>query len=472
MILVRRLVDRVFPRGALVLSILTFGYFAMGIVRNRALATTFGAGPELDAYNAAFKIPEIALDVLVAAGLTAPFVPIFNGLRQRDEGAAHDFGRTVLTVAVLVMSVVILILFVVAPQTVGFVASGFDDSTRALYVDLFRLMCVTPILFAASIVVGEVLVAHQQFLFYALAPIFYTGGIALGTVLFGREYGIHATAGGAVLGAVAHLTIRTIGLLRTPFRIRPAWRLRTPAFREFLRLMIPRMVSHPIDPLMLTYFPNLASSIGVGAVSAFNFASDYQVVPVSLIGVSFSLAVFPSLAAAYAAGDSPTFQRILRRNVVTIGVLTVLAAIALAVVARPLVDVLLGGGEFGPDDVDRTATVLTAYALSIPLDSLSYPLSRALYATHNTILQVVASLAGFATILFVGSTLAGPAGIVAIPLAAAAGGAVKVGLLVLFLVPRLRRIAIDGPALTAREAADTPDGDAGGPSRGGDAPER
>jgi putative peptidoglycan lipid II flippase len=153
MTLVRRLVDRVFPRGALVLSILTFGYFAMGIVRNRALATTFGAGPELDAYNAAFKIPEIALDVLVAAGLTAPFVPIFNGLRQRDEGAAHDFGRTVLTAAVLVMSVVILILFVVAPQTVGFVASGFDDSTRALYVDLFRLMCVTPILFAASIVV-------------------------------------------------------------------------------------------------------------------------------------------------------------------------------------------------------------------------------------------------------------------------------------------------------------------------------
>jgi putative peptidoglycan lipid II flippase len=458
MTLVRRLIDRVFPRGALILSVLTFGYFGMGIIRNRALATTFGAGPELDAYNAAFKIPEIALDVLVAAGLTAPFVPIFNGLRQRDERAAHDFGRTVLTAAVLVMSVVILVLFLLAPQTVGIVASGFDEPTRALYVDLFRLMCVTPILFAASIVVGEILVAHQQFLFYALAPIFYTGGIVLGTVLFGREYGIHATAAGAVVGAAAHLTIRTIGLLRTPFRIRPAARIRTPAFREFIRLMIPRMVSHPIDPLMLTYFTNLASSIGVGAVSAFNFASDYQVVPVSLIGVSFSLAVFPSLAAAYAAGDGDTFRRILRRNVVTIGILTVLAAIALAILAHPLVDVLLGGGAFGPDDVDRTATVLTAYALSIPLDSLSYPLSRALYATHNTILQVIASIAGFVTILIVGSTLAGPVGIVAIPLAAAVGGAVKVGLLVLFLVPRLRRIATDGPALTAAEAA----GDEGG----------
>ena len=79
MTLLRRLIDRVFPRGALTLSILSLGYFAMGILRNRALADTFGAGTELDAYNAAFKIPEIALDVLVAAGLTAPFVPIFNG---------------------------------------------------------------------------------------------------------------------------------------------------------------------------------------------------------------------------------------------------------------------------------------------------------------------------------------------------------------------------------------------------------
>jgi len=449
--LVRRLIDRVFPRGALILSVLSLGYFAMGVIRNRALANTFGAGAELDAYNAAFKIPEVALDVLVAGGLTAPFVPIFNSLRQRDERTAHDFGRTVLTVAVLVMSVVILVLFLVAPATVELVAPSFDPATRALYVDLFRLMCVTPMLFAASIAIGEVLVAHQRFLFYALAPILYTGGIVLGTVLFGHRYGIYATAVGALAGAVAHLAIRTVGLLRTPFRIRPRLAIRTSAFREFVGLMLPRMISQPIDPLILTFFTNLASSVGIGAVTSFNFASDYQVVPVSLIGASFSLAVFPTLAAAYAAGDALTFRQILRRNVVTIGLLTVLAAIALAILAHPLVAILLGGGAFGPSDVDRTATVLTAYALSIPLDSLSYPLSRALYATHNTILQVIASIFGVATIVVVGLTLSGPVGIVAIPLAAAAGGVVKVGLLTLFLIPRLRRIGTEGPARAAAE---------------------
>src|SRR5206468_3440929 len=131
--------------------------------------------------------------------------------------------------------------------------------------DLFRLMCVTPILFAASIAIGEVLVAHQRFLFYALAPILYTGGIVLGTVLFGHRYGIYATAAGALAGAVAHLAIRTIGLLRTPFRIRARVAIRTPAFREFVGLMLPRMISQPIDPLILTFFTNLASSVGIGA---------------------------------------------------------------------------------------------------------------------------------------------------------------------------------------------------------------
>ena len=86
----RGLLDRVFPRGAILLSVLSLGYFATGIVRNRVFANTYGAGAELDAYNAAFRIPEIALDVLVAAGLTAPFVPIYSRLRHDDRRRAGE----------------------------------------------------------------------------------------------------------------------------------------------------------------------------------------------------------------------------------------------------------------------------------------------------------------------------------------------------------------------------------------------
>ena len=437
---IRALVDRFLPRGALVLSVLSLVYFASGLVRNRVFAQTFGAGTELDVYNAAIRVPEIALDVLVAAGLTAPFVPIFSALRRQDEAQANQFGRTVLTAATVVMAIALAVVFTFAPFIAERAASALDPAGRALYVELLRINCIGQIFFAASICLGEVLVAHRRFAFYALAPIFYTGGIVLATFFFGRQYGVYATTWGGVAGAIAHFAIRAIGTTRTSFRIGPAFAIRTPAFREFVRLMLPRMASFPIEPVMFTIFSSLALALGPGNVSSLNFASDFQVVPVSLIGVSFSLAVFPTLAAAFAAGDRVGFQSALVRNVLTIAVLTTLAAVGLFILGEFGIRLLLGGGRFSDEDVARTSLVLAAFSLSVPFDSLSYPLSRGLYATRNTLLQVVASFAGFGTIVIGASTLAPTLGIVAIPLAYAAGSVVKVVLLSIFLIPRVRRI--------------------------------
>jgi putative peptidoglycan lipid II flippase len=448
-----RLLDRFVPRGAIVLSVLTFGYFVAGLVRNRVFANTFGAGAELDAYNAAFRIPEIAFDVLVAAGLTAPFVPIFTSLRRdRDEAAANRFGQTVLTFVVVVMGIAAAVLFVAAPWIGEVIGRDFDPATRALYVELFRINCLAQILFAASFAIGEILVANREFLFYGLAPILYTGGIILGTVLFAGTYGIHATAWGAVAGGLAHLAIRGAGILRTSFRPAIRFQLRTASFREFVRLMLPRMISLPVEPLIFTYFTVFALSFGPGNVSAVNFALDFQVVPVSLIGISFSLAIFPTLSAAFAQGDRAGFGILLGRNVLTIAVLTVLSAAVLFLLSGTLVDRMLGGGAFGSEDVALTSAMVAAFALSIPFDALTYPLARGLYATHNTALQVVASFSGLGTIVVVSQLLAAPVGVLAIPLSYAAGMAVKAGLLGLFLAPRVRRIG-SGAGVTEGHAA-------------------
>ncbi len=445
---IRASIDRVIPRGALVLTVLSLGYFAMGVVRNRVFANTYGASAELDAYNAAFRIPEIALDVLVAAGLTAPFVPIFSSLRHEtgDDAVANDFGRTVLTGAVAVMAVASALIFLAAPWLADRIGAGFDPATRELTVEMMRINCIAQVMFAASIALGEVLVANRRFVFYALAPILYTTGIVVATVLFAGRFGIVATAWGAVAGAVAHLGIRAIGTLRTSFRIRPGFAVRTAAFAEFIRLMVPRMVSLPIDPITAAWFTVLATGLGVGSVSAYSFASDYQVLPVSLIGVSFSLAIFPTLSAAFAADDGRSFRAELGRNLVTIAILTGVAAVALFVLSGTLVQVLLGGGKFGPDDVARTSAVVAAFALSVPFDALAYPLSRGLYATHDTLRQVVASFAGLGIVIVASGVLVGPVGIVAIPLGYAAGMIVKDVLLAVFLVPRVRQIGVSPPA--------------------------
>jgi putative peptidoglycan lipid II flippase len=444
-LMARTRLDRLLPRGAILLAVLTFGGYAMGLVRDRIFARTFGAGTALDAYNAAFVLPELALDVLVAGGLTAPFVPIFLGLRDGDDDdqAAHEFGQTILTLAVVVMAVASGLLFVLAPATVSVIAPGFQSAAdRDLYTGLFRVMCVTPVIFAASIALGEVLVADRRFLFYGLAPLLYNGGIVAGTVLFANSLGIYGAAFGAVLGALLHLGIRVAGIRRTSFRIRARLAVRTAAVREFVRLMLPKMASHPIDPLTFLYFTALATHFGAGNVSAVSFARNFQSVPVSLIGVSIAVAAFPILSAAAASGDRSGFVRILVTNLATTAVLTGGAALGLFLLSRVVISVLLGGGAFDTADVTLTAGLLAAFAVSIPLESLTHLLARAFYATHNTVIPVLASIAALVVIVVTGETLAPQVGVTAIPIAFTAGSLTKVAILAVLVRTRVRRIGV------------------------------
>jgi len=445
MLVIRRTIDRFLPRGAIVLSVLTFGSYGMGLVRDRIFARTYGAGVELDAYNAAFVLPELLFDVFIAAGLAAPFVPIFMKLDQDGSGTAARFARTVLTLAMATMGVAAVILFIIAPLTIETIAPGFTSAAqRSLYVDLFRVMCVTPLIFATSIVLGEVLVARRRFVYYGLAPLLYNGGIVVGSLLLHDRIGIFGAAVGAVLGALLHLTIRVLGLLRTDVRLRLEVDLSMPAVREFLRLMVPRMAGAPIEPLTFQFFTRVASRFVEGSVSSLSFARNFQSVPVSLIGAAFSLAAFPALSEAAGRGDRPAFVRILRTNVATIGLLTTAAAIALFVLSRFVIDFLLGGGAFDNEDVDRTALVLAAFSISVPLESLTYPLARAIYATRNTILPVTASLSGLAATIVATSALEQSLGLIAIPIGFTIGAAVKLVLLLFALRARLRVIAALG----------------------------
>lgn len=435
---VRALLARFLPEGAAVLSVLIFGSYVMGLVRDRIFARTFGAGAELDAYNAAFVLPELLLDVLVEAGLAAPFIPIFLQMRSEGDGREGDrFARTILTGAVTVMGAAALLMFIFAEATTGLIAPGFAADQRELYVSLFRVMLVTPILFAASLTLGQVMLAEQRYFWYGIAPLLYNAGIILGTIVF-TGLGIFGPAIGAVIGALIHLGSRFIGLRNSRFRIGLGATFRTASVREFVQLMLPKMVSHPVEPMTFLFFTSVATTLAAGSVTAVSFARNFQSVPVSLIGVAFALAVFPALSTAHATGDRRGFLRLLRTNLLSIALLTTAAALVLAVVGELAIRVLLGGGAFDAEDVALTSPVLAAFAIAIPFESLSHLLSRAIYATRHTLLQVIASLAGLGITVLATQLLVAELGIVAIPIGFAIGQAGKVLLLALALAVRVR----------------------------------
>ena len=377
--------------------------------------------------------------MLVESGLAASFVPIFLALRSRGDGADADrFGRTVLTAAVTVMGVAAVVLFVLAEPTTALIAPSFTGAQRDLYVSLFRVMLATPILFAASLTLGNVLLAEQRFAWYGVAPLLYNAGIIGGTVLFAPSMGIYGPAIGAVIGAVLHLASRLLGLRRSRFRIGPGRSFRMPAMGEFVRLMLPKMASHPVESTTFLFFTSVATGLAAGSVSSVSFARNFQSVPVTVIGVAFALAAFPGLSTLHAGGDRRGFLRVLGTNLVSITVFTTLAAVALVVVGELAIRVFLGGGAFDAEDVARTSLVLGAFAVSIPFESLTHLLSRAIYATRHTLLQVLASLAGLGVTVVAVLALLPSLEIVAIPIGFAIGQVAKVVLLALALAVRLR----------------------------------
>ena len=208
----------------MLLSVLTFASYLMGLLRDRVFARTFGAGSDLDVYNAALVLPELVLDVLVFAGLSAAFVPVL--LRtERDDAAggarvrAHrpDDGRRWSWPSRSG------VLFLIAPWTVAAGGTRLRRPAGASSTpSLFRQMCLTALVFAVSFALGELLVARQRFLAYGIAPLLYNLGIVLGAVLLGPRMGIEGVAIGTLVGSLLHLGVRIVGARRTGFRYRPA----------------------------------------------------------------------------------------------------------------------------------------------------------------------------------------------------------------------------------------------------------
>jgi putative peptidoglycan lipid II flippase len=437
----RAIVRTALPRGAVILSTVTLISFGMGVLEIKVLSHVYGAGTDTDAFNAAFRLPQTALDILVAGGLFACFVPLYVELKDEDRSDAIAFGRTIFSLAVLAMAVAVLVMVIFAPQCISFVAPGFSGDERELAIDLFRILAITQIFMAGTLVLGEVLIAERRWLVYAVAPIFYSGGIMVGSLLLNDSIGIYGAAVGAVGGSIVYFLVRLYGSLRAGFAPLPRWNLQTRGLRRYLWLMLPKMVSQPLESsVILLYFAALASTLQPGSLTNLTYAQKFQTMPELVIGAQFAIAAFPSLSAAVERGDRRGFRRVFGTNLATISVLSTVAALGLMALGWVAVRIVLAGGAFTESDLATTTTLVAIFAVSIPLESMVELVARGMYATRNTLIPTLASVAGFIAVVITSQALAPQAGLLAIPASYGVGMAVKLAIISYALAPRMAAI--------------------------------
>jgi putative peptidoglycan lipid II flippase len=424
--------------SSLTLTLTSALSYLLGLVRDKSFAYQFGASSLLDIYNAAFVVPDFLFAVIVSGALSAAFVPIFTSLDEKNRLQAFTYINQVLSWLLLILSIFIIGFAVFLPSLVPYLVPGFDELQRLQYIATTRVLLIAPLLFTLSNTFGNVLLSTRDFLWYGLAPVLYNVGIVLGSLVLVPLWGWSGLMIGTVFGALLHTLIRARPVWRYGFR--PIFNLGLSApIKETAWLMLPKIAQIGMWQVMLWWFIRLASQAGEGSVTVYNFAYNFQSVPVSLIGIAIALSAFSRLSHLAAHHNLKEFSVIVKRESLKIVSITTAAAVVLAIISRPLVNFFLGGGKFSDSSVTLTALLLSVYAISVPLESLMHLLSRAHYALKNTFRPSLIHILAIVSAIGLSGVLLPQVGLYALPIAFSSGFAIQCLFLALSLWNLLKR---------------------------------
>lgn len=379
-------------QAAYILALFAFGSQILAIVRDRLLAHTFGAGSELDLYYAAFRIPDL-LFVLFASVLSVyvllPFVNRYTEEANKANGVMVL--SQIFTLFLYVYALVAGALAWFAPWYVPNFFPGFTGEYESLIL-MLRILLLQPFLLGLSSLCGVVTQMNHRFVLYALSPLLYNLGIILGIILLYPIFGLTGLIIGVVIGALGHLLIQVPFVVKSEYSFSLIPKIQWRLIGKVLVVSVPRALTLSINQLVLLVFIGMASVMAAGSVSVFQFAFNLQSVPLAIIGMSYSVAAFPTLSNLHVKKDGYGFnlqiitalRHIIFWSVPIVGLIIILRA--------QIVRVLLGSGEFDWSDTRLTAAILAIFVLSLIAQSALLLLIRAFYAGGRTIIPLIIAL--------------------------------------------------------------------------------
>lgn len=378
--------------AAVVLASSTLVSALLGIFRDRLLNSyyldTYPTG--IDAYTAAFTIPDFMFFILTSGALAVSFIPVFNQrLSSGNKKSAWELSSSLLNLmALLTLGASLLIMIFADPLVKYIVGPGLDESGTILAINMMRVIAINPFLFSISTILSSIQQALGRFVFYALAPAIYNVGILIGITVFTDginifgwqvfEGGIMGVALGVVFGAVLQLIVSLVGLFGLGFDYNFKINWKNQGFRSVLKLLPPRSLDQGIDYVNTLVTTNLSSRMGAGALRSYQQAYNLSTMPVNLIGVAISTAFFPKLTEEVGDGKEAKFRQTFRTALSTI----IWIAMPISVIAffgrGYVVSFIKNGGD------PLIASVLATLVLTIFAHSIFHIASRGFYAKQDT----------------------------------------------------------------------------------------
>jgi putative peptidoglycan lipid II flippase len=415
----------------------------LGWVRLVVIANALppGTTTDLDAFFAAFRIPDLMFQVVAAGALSSALIPVVSSVIAIDgEGRAWRVVSTVTNLMLVTLAVLGLIVFVGADVIVPLFTSGFDDATMARTIELTRIMVLSPIFLSLGSVATSVLNTRGRFAAAAVAPSVYNVAIIASAFALAPTMGAVGLAIGVVLGSLGHLLVQLSPLRAIGFRYQPVIDLADAAARQALRLMAPRAIGLSATQITFLAMTALATGIGVGAVTAFTIAFTLVQIPLGVIGVPLAVVLFPSLSREVASGNHPEFVALLTRALRFLTVVMMPIAVLVAILSVEGVAFLFG--RFDQAAIELTAATLRAFLVGLVAHALIAVLARAFYARQDTRTPVVVAIMAVVINVTVAIALVDPFGLPGMALAIALAAWVEAAVLTILLRLREGRLGL------------------------------
>jgi putative peptidoglycan lipid II flippase len=420
-------------RNAIIVSVAFVLSRLLGLAREMILARQFGTGPEMEAYVAAFRIPDLLFLTIMSGAFGAAFIPVFGGFIDRgDRERASRLASSILTWT----GISVLITGAIAYVLAGAITSAlfdFDAYTHDLTVELMRILLLSPVFLGLGIAFKGILEAQNQFTLPALSPLVYNAAIIVGAAFFAPEYGIHAVAWAVIIGAILHMAIELPGVARSGLAFWPTLDRRVDGLSEVLRLLGPRVLGQAAFQINFIAVTAFASTIGDENVAAFNYAWQLLMLPHGVLALSISTVAFPSLAALFSRGDRRGFGRLLDRTMRPLLFLSIPASVGLLLAGRPIVMVIFEGGNFTERSTDLVVAALTWFAIGLVGYGLTEIVTRVFYAMRDTRTPVITGVLTIILNIILCSLLIGSLGIEGLSISLSATTAAEAVIMLFFL---------------------------------------
>jgi putative peptidoglycan lipid II flippase len=409
----------------------------LGLVREQVFAALVGAGLFADAFNIAFRIPNLLRDLFAEGALSAAFVPTYAlRLKQAGRDDAHRLACRLLTLLAVVLSALVVIGYIWAGWLVDLLAPGFGGSAgkAEATVLLTRVMLpFLPIISAAAVAMG-MLNAEERFGKPAMAPAtFNLVTIGVGFLLWALGLPLHYVALGwaigTLLGGSAQLLIQLPELFRAGWRFRFDWAPWDPSIRRIAKLMAPATLGLAAVQINIFIGGRFASH-DPGAVAWLQYAFRVLYLPIGVFGVALGTIATTSTARHVADGDVEGLRRSLRQSLRMLAFLTLPATAGLLTLSRPIVRLIFERGRFTADDSQATAMALVCYAIGLVAYTSVKVLAPAFYGLGSPRVPLAGSIAAVTVSVTMMALLYGHVGYTIVALATSVGAYVNVLVLV------------------------------------------